>query len=143
MPRARAHSARPTASPPPAVPGDLDPLITAAAHAGRRLTDAERATVAGRHQPGTTADTRKVCRTCRFRYRRNASACPSVVYLNTGSYPTALAAIPPTIAVRTCRACRVPVTVPAGAPSGDRPLCDSCQDQPSLFADDELFGGVA
>ncbi|MBE3206806.1 MULTISPECIES: hypothetical protein [Parafrankia] len=145
MPAVRARSARPP-TPTPTLPGEIDPLITAAVKAFRGLTPAERAAVAGRHGVGTS-DTKaeKTCRGCQFRYRRGAATCPSVVYLNTGSYPKAMAAIPPTTTSRPCRICRVPVTVPVSTSAGDRPVCDSCQDQPPMFSTDEAGppGGAA
>ncbi|EFC80265.1 hypothetical protein [Parafrankia sp. EUN1f] len=112
----------------------------------RGLTPAERAAVAGRHGAGTSGTkAEKICRGCQFRYRRGATTCPSVVYLNTGSYVKAVAAIPPTTASRPCRICRVPVTVPVLTSAGDRPVCDSCQDQPPLFSAGEPgpAGGAA
>ncbi|MEX5713592.1 hypothetical protein AB1484_36720 [Parafrankia sp. FMc6] len=142
MPRTRAHSVRPP-TPDPLTPGELDPIIVAAVKEFRGLTPTERATVSARHGADGTGP-RAACRSCKFPYRRSAAACPNVVYLNTGSFPKALAAVPPTTASRPCRICRAPVTVPASAPSGDRPLCDSCQDQTSLFdSDDSGPGGAA
>ncbi|SBW19523.1 hypothetical protein FDG2_1423 [Candidatus Protofrankia californiensis] len=147
MPAARARSARPpTPTPAPITPGDIDPIITTAVKAFRSLTPAEHATVSARHGAGLSGmKAEEVCRTCRFPYRRGAATCPSVIYLNTGSYSKALAAIPPTTTSRPCRICRAPVTMPVSAPTGDRPLCDSCQDQTSLFDSDGggLYGGAA
>lgn len=96
MTRARARSARPPTPPAPAVVGEIDPIITAAARAFRGLTPDERA-------------------------------------------------IAPTVTSRPCRICHGPVTVPAAAPARDKPVCDSCQDQTSLFDSDGagLFGGAA
>ncbi|CUU57829.1 hypothetical protein Ga0074812_11531 [Parafrankia irregularis] len=145
MPAVRARSARPP-TPTPALPGEIDPLITAAVKTFRGLTPAEQATVAGRHGAGTSGTkAEKICRGCQFRYRRGAATCPSVIYLNTGSYPRAAAAIPPTTTSRPCRICRTPVTVPVSTSTSDRPLCDSCQDQPPLFGADEAgsAGGAA
>ncbi|WP_391530574.1 hypothetical protein, partial [Candidatus Frankia nodulisporulans] len=80
----------------------------------------------------------KTCRACRFRYRKGARSCPSVVFVRSGPR-AAFALLPADTVNRPCRACHGPVPVPAaevGLVTADGgPLCESCQGQPSLFAD--------
>ncbi len=109
---------------------EFDEMILAAITEDRPLTPSERLVVDLRHPLGKPGG---ACGACRFVFRTGARSCPSRLFVERGAR-AALDALPSATTRRQCRQCHQTVEVLAGTKG--KPLCDSCQDQPSLFEGD-------